>query len=410
MIWDVRREDAGPPFGPQPEENAMRTVGTRRIVGALLGSAALALAFTACGSSDDSSSGSAASSDSSSSADAGKVPAEATKAYETAKTPPTQIKAAQVGLQPFTPKPGGYIYNISCDVSIVGCNSISNNIKKGVDAIGYKYTRCDVGKTPDGPNKCFTNAINAKPSVIVINAVGIPVAADGYAAAEKAGIPVVGLFTGDEAGTGGVAVQVGDKGCEEEGTLVADAIAAQSKGDADVLFVTEKSIGCDVARQTGFANEFPKACPGCKSKMLQFNAATMQQSLPQQIQAELNQNPKLNWIVGVFDGAAAIANTQVQQAGKQDSISVAGMDADPANITVMQKKGVQKLDVAFAFSETPWAAADAAARVYSGVDVPKGVPANIFLVTQDNTGELPPSKVWDGPADYQDQFKKLWNK
>ena len=389
----------------------MRTLRSRRTAGAVL-SLVAALAFAACGSDDGSSDTSASTSGGAdtAAADTGGGPAEVKANVDKLSTAPTEIKLVQEGFESFTPKPGASVYNISCDVSIIGCNAISNNIKSGVEALGYEYTRCDVGKSPDGGNKCFTNAINAKPDVIVINAVGVPVAADGYAAAEKAGIPVVGLFTGDKPGDGGTKVQVGDGGCLEQGKIVADAIAVQSGGDANVLFLSEKSIGCDVARQQGFEEQFPVACPGCESKVVQFNAATMQQSLPQQIQAELNQNPDINWIVGVFDGVAAIATTQVQQAGKQDSISVAGMDADPANIGEMEKTGVQKIDVAFAFKETPWAAADAAARVFSGVDVPGGVPANIFLVTPDNPDQLPPTKVWDGPTDFQEQFQKLWNK
>jgi ribose transport system substrate-binding protein len=387
----------------------MGSVRSRRITGVVL-SAAVALTFAACGSDSSSDKSAGAGGDTAGGGGKSKVPAEVQANYDKLTTAPKEIKIVQEGFQPFTPKPGANIYNISCDVSIIGCNAISNNIKAGVNALGYKYTRCDVGKSPDGPNKCFTNAVNAKPDVLIVNAVGIGVAADGYAAAEKAGIPVVGAFTGDKQGDGGAEVQVADGGCIDQGKIVADGIAVQSKGDANVLFATEKSIGCDIARHQGFQDEFPKACAGCKSKTLQFNAATIQQSLPQQFQAELNQNPDINWIVGVFDGVAAIATTQVQQAGKQDSINVAGMDADPANIGEMEKKGVQKLDVAFAFAETPWAAADAAARIYSGVDVPAGIPANIFLVTQDNTDQLPASKVWDGPPDYKEQFKKLWTK
>lgn len=391
----------------------MATVRPRWVTAATMFLVALVLA--ACGSSSGSSASSSTSASgatSSAAASSGNSGAssDAQAAYQKASVPATQIKAAQIGLKPFTPKSGASVYNISCDVSIVGCNEISNNIKAGVTALGYKYTRCDSGGSPSGGDTCFTNAINAKPSVIIVNAVGVGVAGDGYAAAKKAGIPVVGLFTGDPTGAEGVKVQVGDQGCEQEGALVADAIAVQSKGNANILFASEKSIQCDVARLAGFKAELPKACPKCTYKELQFDASTMQTSLPQQLQAEINSNPNLNWIVGVFDGAAAIANTQVEQAGKQNQISVAGMDADPANITVMQQKGPQKLDVAFAFNETPWAAADSAARLYSKQSVPAGVPANIFLVTQNNLHELPPSKVWPGPSDYQQQFEKLWNK
>ncbi|MFA4927112.1 MAG: substrate-binding domain-containing protein [Patulibacter sp.] len=370
-------------------------------------SAVLALGVTACGGSDDEPSASTNAKDT---ASASGVSPEVAERVEQASTPATKIKVVQEGMKPFQPKPGASIVNISCDVSIIGCNSISNGIKAGIETLGYDYERCDVGKSPDGPNRCFTTAINAKPDVIVINAIGVAGAADGYAAAEKAGIPVVALFTGDPEGAGGVAVQVGVDGCAQQGQILADAIAVKSDGKANVLFAGEKSQGCSVARLAGFEERLPESCADCPSKVVQFNAGTMQESLPQQLQAELNQNPDLNWIVGVFDSAAQIANTQVQQAGKQEQISVAGMDADPANIDVMLDKGVQQLDVAFAFAETPWAAADAAARVYSGVEVPKGVPANIFLVTQENTDQLPDTKVWDGPEDYQAQFKALWGK
>lgn len=378
---------------------------------ALALSAALALGLTACGSDDDSSSSAGGSTEAAkTTASSSGVAPEVAERVAAVSTPATKIKVVQEGLEPFDPKPGAKIFNISCDVSIIGCNSISNNIKAGVKALGYDYTRCDVGKTPDGPNRCFTQAVNAKPDVIAINAIGVDGAADGYAAAEKAGIPVVALFSGDPEGAGGVAVQVGVDSCTQQGENLADAVTVQSEGKANVLFAGEKSMGCSVAREAGFKKRFAESCPGCELEAMQFNAATMQESLPQQLQAELNQNPDLNWIVGVFDSAAQIANTQVQQAGKQDQISVAGMDADPANIDVMLNKGIQKLDIAFAFAETPWAVADAAARIYSGVDVPKGIPANMFLVTHENTDQLPETKVWDGPVDYQDQFKALWNK
>ncbi len=377
---------------------------------ALALSAALALGLTACGSDDDSSSNAGGSTEASTTATSSGVAPEIVERVETASQAATEIKVVQEGLEPFEPKPGAKIYNISCDVSIIGCNSISNNIKAGIEALGYEYTRCDAGKSPDGATRCFTQGINQKPDVIITNAIGVDGAADGFAAAEKAGIPVVSLFSGDPEGAGGVKVQVGVDGCKQQGEILADAITVQSDGEADVLFASEQSLGCSVARQAGFEERFAESCKDCKLKVMQFNAATMQESLPQQLQAELNQNPDLTWIVGTFDSAAQIANTQVQQAGKQDQIRVGGMDADPANIDVMLNKGIQHLDVAFAFAETPWATADAAARIYSGVDVPAGVPANIFLVTQDNTDQLPETKVWDGPVDYQDQFKALWGK
>ena len=336
------------------------------------------------------------------------VPASAVASVKFWSTPPLIIPQSRIGLKPFSPKKGASIYNISCALSNVACTAIADNLKSGAKALGYKYARCDAGASPDAPNTCFTNAINAKPDVIVVNAVGAAQAAAGYAAAKKAGIPVVGAFTGDP-GDGKIAkVQVAAGGCLKQGAIVADGIAVQSKGKADILWANETSIGCDIERLKGFSARIKQVCPDCKVKVLTFDNATIQQSLPQQLQAAINANPNLNWIVGCFDVAAGIAVTQVQQAGKQDSISVAGMDGQPANIDFMLKKQVQKLDVAFAFASTPWSAIDAAARIYSGLKVPASIPAQQLLVTWDNAKTLLPAKTYNGPTTYQAQFKKLW--
>jgi ribose transport system substrate-binding protein len=244
--------------------------------------------------------------------------------------------------------------------------------------------------------------------VIITTSVASNVAADGYTAAREAKIPVVSMFSSDPADGSIATVQIGDQGGETQGATLADAITAKSNGDANVLFLTEKGFLIDQARTKAFEQRFAEVCPDCEAKLVQFDVATMQDRLPQQIQAELNQNPDIDWIVGVFDAAASIAVTQVQQAGKQDQIQVAGMDADPPNIDLILKKDVQVFDLAFDFGASSWGAVDAAARLYSGQEVPGGVPANTLLVTPENVEQLLPGKNWPGPKGYEEQFKALW--
>jgi ribose transport system substrate-binding protein len=329
-------------------------------------------------------------------------------------TEPSKIVQPSIGLKPFKPKAGGEIYNISCDLSIVGCSTGSNQIKAAAKAIGYSFQVCDAGSSPEAPENCFKQAINAKPAGIVVNAVGAEQAAAGYKAAEEAGIPVVGVFTGDP-GDGSVApVQSGADGCYDEGATLAKAISAESEGDANVLFVTETSIGCDAQRQKGFEAEFQKVCSECSYEELQFDLATIENTLPQQIQAALNSNPNLNWIVGVFDQAASIAVTQVQQAAKQEQISVAGMDGNPANVQLMLEGQVQKFDLAFDIGPVAWGGVDAAARIYSGQkvpnEVPNAIPAQPYLLTQENVSGLGESKTWEGPPNFEAEFEELWEK
>lgn len=384
----------------------------------------VALTAAACGSSSSSKSSSsgggsssasaasttsAASTAAASSSSSGGVPASVAATVKKYETMPQTIPQTALGLKPFKPKAGGSIYSISCDLAIVGCNEVSGEVGIGAKAIGYKWTRCNGGTSASAANACFTDAINAKPSAIVVNAIGNSGAAAGYAAAKKAGIPIVGLFTGDSATSPYADVQVGATGCYDEGLLIAQAIAVDSGGKGNILFATETSIGCDVQRTAAFKTELPKACPGCKVTYVQFNTATISTSLPQQIQASLNSDPSINYIVGVFDGAAAIAVQQVEQAGKSSQIKVVGMDADPANVEYLLKKQVQVFDAAFGFGSGPWGAVDAAARLYAGQKVPKNDPASIYLLTQQNASTTGPSKIWQGPPNYQQQFKTLWD-
>jgi ribose transport system substrate-binding protein len=404
----------------------MGRTGSNRLLALLIAAlacVAMAGILTACGSSSSSSSSSGSTEAAEESSGGGGE--EATSGGEESSgdakseiaefaTEPSSIVQPSIGLKPYKPKAGGSIYNISCDLSIVGCSTGSNQIKAAAKAIGYSFQVCDAGSSPEAPENCFKQAINAKPSGIVINAVGAEQAAAGYKAAEEAGIPVVGVFTGDP-GDGSIApVQSGADGCYDEGATLAKAIAAESEGDANVLFATETAIGCDVQRQKGFEAEFQKVCSECSYEELQFDLATIENTLPQQIQAALNSNPDLNWIVGVFDQAAGIAVTQVQQAAKQEQISVAGMDGNPANVQLMLEGQVQKFDLAFDIGPVAWGGVDAAARIYSGQkvpsEVPDAIPAQPYLLTQENVSGLGESKTWEGPPNFESEFEELWEK
>ncbi|WP_259313377.1 sugar ABC transporter substrate-binding protein [Capillimicrobium parvum] len=325
-------------------------------------------------------------------------------------TPGTEIAPKVAGLKPFKAKEGASIYNIACALSIEACQATANGMKEASQALGYKYEQCDSGSSPEAPGQCFTNAINAKPDVIIAQAVGLNQAADGYAAARKAGIPIVAFGTGDKADGTVANIQIADQLCHDQGKILADAIAEDSDGKANVLFLGDTAIACDVSRTKGFEDQLKQACPDCDYNKLIFDLNTMQQSLPPQLQAELNKNPNINWIVGANDAPAAVAVTQVMQAGKQDQISVAGMDGQPSNVTFMLKKQVQKFDLTNPFADAPWSAVDAAARIYSGEEVPKSLQSPNYLLTWDNVKSLGPSKTYNGPDDYQEQYKAMWGK
>jgi ribose transport system substrate-binding protein len=372
---------------------------------ALLAALAMTGGVAACGSSNDDSSKDSASSQGTATAES--APAWLTQAEsaaaEAVKIPDT-VPSNDLG--PFDPPKGKTIYHVACNLALEGCSKIANAIQSGTEALGYKFEKCDGGTTADKIGACFNNAINAKPDAIVVNGIGVDAAGDGYAAAEKAGIPIIGTFTGNPEGAKGVKTEVAGDACTKEGTALADWIIADSKGKANALFVGTKTFTCNIQRQQSFLDEMKK-CETCKTDTLEFAIDAIQSGLPQQLQSALQTKPDVTYIVGTFDAVALAATDAIRQAGKSDAIKVAGFDADAPNLELIKKGDIQVADITTGSTEPGWAAADAAGRAIAGNDLPPTVSTSQLLITKDNIDQLQ-GGTYVGATGFEDQFKKLW--
>ncbi|HEY2055552.1 MAG TPA: sugar ABC transporter substrate-binding protein [Solirubrobacterales bacterium] len=331
------------------------------------------------------------------------VVSEAAAATKEAETIPTEILATE----PVTPKAGSTIFHVACDLSLEGCANQAKGLKSAVEAIGFKYEQCNGGSSSETISSCFKNAVNAHPAVIIPNGIGIEGAGEGFAAAKKAGIPIVGMFTGDPNGAEGVATEVAGETCPEEGEAAAKWVIADSEGKANVVFVGTQTYTCNKQRQEGFMNAM-KTCPECKASTLTFSIATMQSSLPQQLQAELQSNTEVEYIVGTFDAVSLAAAEAIRQAGKTESIQVGGFDANGPNLEMIRNDEIQKFDVTSGTTEPGWVAADAAARVINGEKLEPSTPVTTVMVTAGNIEQI--GEAYAGAEGFEEQFKELWGK
>lgn len=366
-----------------------------------------ALAMTgvaACGSRDDdgASNDSGAAQSSTQAAAPAWLTSAQTAAAEATKIPDS-VPSNDLG--EFDPPKDQTIYHVACNLALEGCSKIANAIEGGTKALGYKFEKCDGGTTADTIGACFTNAVNAKPDAIVVNGIDVNTAGDGYAAAAKAGIPIIGTFTGNPEGAEGVKTEVAGDACTKQGTALANWIIADSKGKANALFVGTKTFACNIQRQESFV-EAMKACETCKTETLEFAIDAIQSGLPQQLQSAIQTKPDLTYIVGTFDAVALAATDAIRQAGKSDAIKVAGFDADAPNLELVRKGDIQVADITTGSTEPGWAAADAAGRAIAGDDLPPIVSTSQVLLTKDNIGEIDGTYV--GATGFEDQFKTLW--
>jgi ribose transport system substrate-binding protein len=140
------------------------------------------IGLSACGSSgDDKGSGSGASQSTPAASDPAWLTTAQTAAADATKIP-DKVPSADLG--PFDPPKDKTVYHVACNLALEGCSKIANAIQGGVEALGYKFEKCDGGTTADKIGACFTNAVNAKPDAIVVNGIDVNTAGDGYAAAK----------------------------------------------------------------------------------------------------------------------------------------------------------------------------------------------------------------------------------
>jgi ABC-type sugar transport system substrate-binding protein len=377
--------------------------------------AAIAVTGAACGSSSSSSgasssSGSASASaggstSTSSSGGSSGIVAQANAAIQKALPTPTKV----LETEKVASKPGKLIYNVSCNLSIVGCGEISGEVGDAVKALGDKFERCNAGATATQAQSCFTNAVNAKAAAIVVNDVPEIGAGNGYRQAAAAKIPIIGAFSGNNlTGVPGQVTQAAENAPQVEAKLLADYVIAKSDGKAHVLYVSENQDNDGVLRAKSFLAEMKK-CTTCKVTTVLTNQNTQTTSAPPQITAALEKDSSINWVIGNQDTAAALAVTAIDGLGRSSQIQVGGMDADPQNLGYIKSGRVQVVDATVGQGEVAYAAVWAAGRVIAGQKVPLATPVNIWLINKDNVSSVPSSGVFFGPKNYQGLFGSLFH-
>ncbi|HEY2478622.1 MAG TPA: sugar ABC transporter substrate-binding protein [Solirubrobacterales bacterium] len=323
-------------------------------------------------------------------------------ATESSKTP-TTIEAAEFG--PVTPQKGALIYFIGCDQSIPGCVAQVKGFEAAADAAGYTTKVCDAKFEVAAFQNCMSQAVQASPAAIVNNARPQSDAPEAYKKAHEANIPVFGQFTAEEPEPKeGNAGEVGYV-CEHEAELLADQIIAQTNGEANVAVFADTVYQCNQQRAKGLEKVLSE-CSGCSLDTESFSAATMQTDLGPAIQATIQGNPGLDWIVAAPGAAGSLAAASVREAGKSSEISIGTFDGEEPELELLRKEEIVKLDVLSGIYENGWCVVDLISRYLAG----SPVPGNIENPTQQvlTTSNVPPEGSFEGAENYEEQFKALW--
>ncbi|MFD5469877.1 sugar ABC transporter substrate-binding protein [Streptomyces sp. NPDC127105] len=277
--------------------------------------------------------------------------------------------------------------------------------------VGLRLQVCDGKGTPTDIGGCINQATDAKAAAIIADSVPYALAANGFDAAQKAGIPVViSNQVPDPAHPASKTLTwVPVPGTEQQIRLF-DWIASDSKGKANIL-VNQSSDGPSPAAYVADGKAaLKKSCPDCKltiNKVTSSNFALV----PSSTSAVLLKDPTIDYVDAQFEQYLQPTQGGVQQTSRTDIKVVTG-SASLGGLKAL-KSGSLAAVTAQAAAFQGWVNTDAALRLILGKAVPEyNIPTRLF--TKDNiddvklTEEAELSGEWFGPATFTDDFKSLW--
>ena len=382
---------------------------TARGLAAGLAALALALAFAACGSSDNKSSSttstSSGSSGSSSSGDAGVQ--KASQQLQSFEAAPTKILQTEP-LKGTPPKGKTLVMLGSADPNN---KKLQDSLKSLSSLVGWNYSV--VSYDPANP-ATFNQAVDTaltKGADYVAEA-GIPLTPAVIKKVKDKGAKWVltSVAPADVADPIIVDANAADND-SQMGKVLADFFIKDSGGKGNIVMEHVPAYPILSAFTDGFQAEVKALCPDCKVKIQNITIPDLTAGkVPSVMVSALRKTPDANYIgfdVGPF---AAGIDSALAAAGLGGKVKIIGEAADEAALTAT-KAGKHTAWTGFNPVYSTYVMMDAMLRDSLGmpVDQSKAGIQPTQILTKDNVAPVINSQgQWLEPADALDQYKKLW--
>lgn len=387
-------------------------LNTRRRTVALLGSAAMTL-LAACGSNDaPSTADTAAQPQTPAAAATGEAAGGSTAEVDAAKkdlegflVKPTKINQSEPLTKPL-PTDRTWVI-ITCELP--ACKLIADGALDAAKAAGVP-TKVLSYKTTDATTltTSMKEALGLKP--FAVSPIGFTQEVwNGLQSQYKAaGVIITPIAVGDttpsDVVTEGSASQVD---YERGGQLMANFVIADSGANAKILLQDIPAFAVLKAYADGFEKTIESGCKACTITRLDLAPAQLASNgVVPAIVSALQKEKSTDYLAASHGGFLVGINASLKAAGL-DGVKIVGGSPDINNLQALIN-GSQTAWTAAAEDQYGWVALDIIGRTLNGQDVaPAGGGRSTLVTTKDNVG-TPSSSGLDAPADYRDQYKKLW--
>jgi len=131
----------------------------------------------------------------------------------------------------------------------------------------------------------------------------------------------------------------------QAGKLMAAWAVSQTKGKGNILVVTSNADVSSGAVQAGVKSELAATCPSCTVSYINSNPTQWATNLQNTIEGKLSGNPKINYILPVFDAMAEYIAPAITAAGKDGQVHIASYNGTPAILNMLRTGNIVTMDV-----------------------------------------------------------------
>jgi ribose transport system substrate-binding protein len=235
------------------------------------------------------------------------------------------------------------------------------------------------------------------------------------AAAARAGIPTVTVLNEDLSQPKGYKVngRVAQP-YAESARLDADHVIADTNCKADVLVLTSKEVIGGSAEVEALKDEVTKHCgDGCKLQFADAPVPEWSSKVQSEVQSAIQANPKLNYVIPLYDGMTQFVVPGIQAAGARGRVKVATFNGTPFALKFIQDDTPVVMDVGENLDHVGYATMDQAMRIFAGkkpiASGDEHIPLRVFDKSNvDEAGKPPELSKGYGDA-YRKGYTQLWS-
>lgn len=304
-------------------------------------------------------------------------------------------------------------------------NTIEAEMKTLAARYGVHYTEYPNQGEPTQWVAAMNQAIATHPSLIVLNTALDPRQVLPEVEQAKAkGIPVIATHFFDQTFSASLHTKCGAPAtlCADGLTATVNApfdkatqveidwIIAHSNAHAHILLITANDISPTAGMVAAARAEVAKHCPDCVLHVANVLVSDWTTKIPTLVETQIARDPKLGFVLPLFDFGAPFAANGIALAGKTGKVQIVSYNGTQSVLQMLEQHTAVSVDVGEPLNWLAYAFMDQAFRVLAGVKplADEMTPIRVFTRANVHVTGTPPTVTGGYGNAYVKGYQQLW--